>query len=49
MITIMMMFAVILIFPSLLKSTGERSRARKQEQKKRDMLREEIKHGKRWG
>ena len=49
MITIILMIGVLLIFPDLLKWSGERSRARKQEQKMRDMLREEIKHGKRLG
>ncbi len=49
MITIILLIGALLVFPSLLKSTDRRYKERKEKTERQMMLREEIKHGKRWG
>ena len=49
MITIILVIAVLLIFPNILKGTDKRAKERKQKEEFQRTLSEEIKRGRRWG
>lgn len=46
---IFLLIFVLLTMPSLIKSNDEKYKKRKEKEEFQRILREEIKHGKRWG
>lgn len=49
MITLIMIAAVLLIFPDILKKSDERYKEKRKKEEYQRMLSQEIKRGKRWG